>query len=82
MASMGLRELRRRASELLRRAKAGEELTITVRARPRARLTPLARRAWRGYDDVAELFAGPRDASWNQDHDRLDQLVRGPWPPR
>jgi prevent-host-death family protein len=69
MATVGLRELRRRASELVRRAEAGEEITITVRARPSARLILLARQAWRGYDDVAELFAGPRDASWNQDHD-------------
>ena len=82
MAIVGLRELRQRASELVRRAEAGEEITITVAARPSARLVPLAPQVWRGYDDVAELFAGPGDVVWDQDRDRLDPLVRDPWPPR
>jgi prevent-host-death family protein len=81
MATVGVHELRRRASELVRRAEAGEEITITVAARPSARLVPLAPQVWRGYDDVAEPFAGPGDALWHQGRDRLDQLVRDPWPP-
>jgi prevent-host-death family protein len=42
MASVGVRELRQRASELLRRVAAGETIEITDRGRPVARLTPLA----------------------------------------
>jgi prevent-host-death family protein len=41
MASVGVRELRQRASELLRRVEAGETIEITDRGRPVARLAPL-----------------------------------------
>lgn len=41
MASVGVRELRQRASELLRRVEAGETIEITDRGRPVAALTPL-----------------------------------------
>lgn len=37
---VGLRELRQDASELVRRAQAGDEITITVSGRPSARLVP------------------------------------------
>jgi prevent-host-death family protein len=41
MASVGVRELRQRASELLRRVADGETIEITDRGRPVALLTPL-----------------------------------------
>jgi len=41
MASVGVRELRQRASELLRRVEAGETIEITDRGRPVAMLSPL-----------------------------------------
>src|SRR4051794_41645745 len=41
MASVGVRELRQRASELLRRVSAGETIEVTDRGRPVALLTPL-----------------------------------------
>jgi prevent-host-death family protein len=41
MASTGIRELRQRASELLRRVEAGETIEITDRGRPVAILAPL-----------------------------------------
>lgn len=41
MASVGIRELRQRASELLRRVEAGERIEITDRGRPVAVLAPL-----------------------------------------
>ena len=41
MASAGVRELRQRASELLRRVEAGETIEITDRGRPVAVLAPL-----------------------------------------
>jgi prevent-host-death family protein len=43
MASVGVRELRQRASELLRRVEAGETIEITDRGRPVASLNPLPR---------------------------------------
>jgi prevent-host-death family protein len=41
MASVGIRELRQRASELLRRVDRGETIEITNRGRPVALLAPL-----------------------------------------
>jgi prevent-host-death family protein len=41
MSSVGIRELRQRASELLRRVEEGESIEITDRGRPVALLTPL-----------------------------------------
>jgi prevent-host-death family protein len=41
MASVGVRELRQRASELLRRVAGGETIEVTDRGRPVALLTPV-----------------------------------------
>jgi prevent-host-death family protein len=41
MARIGVRELRQRASELLRRVEAGETIEVTDRGRPVAVLAPL-----------------------------------------
>jgi len=41
MTSVGVRELRQRASELLRRVEAGETIEVTERGRPVALLTPV-----------------------------------------
>jgi len=41
MATVGVRELRQRASELLRRVEAGETIEVTDRGRPVAILAPL-----------------------------------------
>jgi len=41
MASVGIRELRQRASELIRRVENGESIEITDRGRPVAVLAPL-----------------------------------------
>ncbi len=41
MPSIGIRELRQRASEFLRRVQAGETFEVTDRGRPIALITPL-----------------------------------------
>jgi toxin FitB len=76
---VGLRELRENASELVRRVEEGEEITITVAGRPGARLVPATPRAWRRWDDVSELFAGPADPSWDAESEKIDHEVRDPW---
>ncbi|HEU0190189.1 MAG TPA: type II toxin-antitoxin system Phd/YefM family antitoxin [Mycobacterium sp.] len=43
MSTVGVRELRQRASELLRRVEAGETIEITDRGRPVALLSPMPR---------------------------------------
>ena len=44
MKSIGVRELRQRASEYLREVEAGETVEITSRGRPVARLVPVCER--------------------------------------
>lgn len=79
MSTVGLRELRQNASDLVRRVEEGEEITITVAGRPGARLVPATPRAWRQWADIAELFSGPADGTWEADRDRIAQDVRDPW---
>jgi len=45
MTEVGLREMRQNASDLVRRAQAGEKVTITVAGRPAAVLGPVTPRA-------------------------------------
>ncbi len=81
MATIGVRELRQNASDLLRRVEAGEEITVTVAGRPSARLVPMAPTQWRTWDDIAELFGGRPDHDWERDRALLDHGVEDPWGP-
>lgn len=82
VSTIGLRELRQQASELVRRVEAGEEITITVAGRPSARLVAVAPQRWRRFEDVRELFRGPADTAWDEDRERIEQSVRDPWAAR
>jgi prevent-host-death family protein len=79
MDSVGLRELRQHASELVRRAEAGEHLLITVAGRGAAVLGPPERDQWRRYDDVAVALTGPADEDWETDRRLLDDELTDPW---
>ncbi len=75
MGSVGLRQLRQHASELVRRAEAGEEIDITVSGRLAARLVPATRKRWRRWEDVADAFVGRPDPDWERDRDLINQSV-------
>ena len=79
MEEVGLREVRQNASELVRRAQAGERLTITVSGRPAASLGPVGVASWVTWEAVAEVFVGPGDPDWDTDRDRVDGSPRDPW---
>src|SRR5687768_5055348 len=79
MTTVGLRELRQDASELVRRVENGEEIEITVAGRLAARMVPAAPRRWQRWDDIAELFVGRPDPDWDRDRELIDQSVRNPW---
>lgn len=79
MTRVGLRELRQDASDLVRRAESGEEITITVSGRPSARLTQTQANRWRSWGEIADLFRGPDDPDWESDRQLLDDAVRDPW---
>jgi prevent-host-death family protein len=79
MESIGLRELRQHASEIVRRAEDGEELLVTVAGRPAAVLGPATPSRWRRYEEIAAIFAGPADAAWATDRERVDQSLGDAW---
>ncbi len=82
MDEIGLREVRQNASDLVRRAQAGERLTITVAGRPAAVLGPVTPRAWRRWDELADIFAQPADADWAADRELVDGSLADPWADR
>lgn len=64
MATSGIRELRQRASELIRRVEAGETIEITDRGRPVAVLAPLPERGARArLQATGDLIAATRAMS-------------------
>lgn len=82
-ATVGLRELRQHASELVRRAEAGETVTVTVSGRPAALLVPAGRRTWRYWADLARLYAHPGAADgWDIDRGLVDGVPVDPWEAR
>lgn len=74
-----LREMRQTASELVRRAEAGERLTVTVAGRPAAVFGPVDQRRWLTWEEIAELFRTPVDGQLAADLDALDSQLRDPW---
>lgn len=82
MATVGLRELRQDASEIVRRVEAGEQIDVTVSGRLAARMVPAAPRRWQRWENVADAFAGGPDPDWQHDRDLIDQSVVDPWEPR
>ena len=74
--------MRQNASDLVRRAQAGERVTITVAGRPAAVLGPVSPRTWRRWDDPAGVFDQPADPEWARDRDLLDDTVADPWTER
>jgi prevent-host-death family protein len=74
--------MRQNASELVRRAQAGEHMTITVAGRPAAVLGPVSPRAWRRWDDLADIFTRAADDDWAGDRDQLDGSLVDPWAER
>jgi prevent-host-death family protein len=74
METVGVRELRQRASELLRRVEAGETIEVTDRGRPVAMLAPLPDR-----EPIERLRATGDLVSRQHDLDGLpDPLPLGP----
>jgi prevent-host-death family protein len=79
MATIPQKELRNNVAEVLRRAEAGEELTITVSGRPVATLGPARRRRWVPSSELAELWRSPPDPTLEQDLTALGGELRDPF---
>jgi prevent-host-death family protein len=61
------KELRNNVAEILRRAEAGEEFTITVSGRPVALLGPAAKRRWVSGPALRAVFETPEPISLAED---------------
>ena len=79
MKTVGLRELRQDASELVRLVEGGEAIEITVAGRLAARLVPASPRRWQKWDQISEIFDVPADPDWERDRELIDQSLADPW---
>jgi prevent-host-death family protein len=79
METIPQKELRNNVGEVLRRAEAGEELTITVSGRPVAVLGPLRRARWVQGSRLAELWALGPDPKFEKDLELLGGEMVDPW---
>ncbi len=82
VATVGLRELRQDASNLVRRAEHGERIDITVAGRLAARMVPAAPGHWQSWAAISELFTGRPDPDWERDRGLIDHAVVDPWEDR
>jgi len=80
MPEIPQKQLRNEIGEILRRAEAGEELTITVSGRPVAKLGPLDdRRQWVPAAALEDLWKLPVDDNLADDLRAFDIALRDPW---
>lgn len=79
MATIPQKELRNNVGEVLRRAEAGEHITITVLGRPVAELGPVRAREWVPSSQLADLWNAPPDPTLDDDLASLSGEVNDPW---
>jgi prevent-host-death family protein len=79
MATIPQKELRNHVGEVLRRAEAGEQITITVSGRPVAELGPVRARQWVPNSQLADLWRAPPDPTLDEDLARLTGELTDPW---
>ena len=73
------KELRNNVADVLRRAEAGEEFTITVAGRPVARLGPARRRQWVSGPDLTKVWDTPAPQSLAEDLDAFPGELADPF---
>ncbi|MGI8945402.1 MAG: type II toxin-antitoxin system Phd/YefM family antitoxin [Thermoleophilaceae bacterium] len=79
MATIPQKELRNNIAAVLRRAEAGEELTITVAGRPVAQLGPAAKRRWASGRALDGVFATPAPETLARDLESLPSALSDPY---
>ena len=73
------KELRNNVGEVLRRAEAGEEFTITVAGRPVAQLGPARRRQWVSGPELDRIWATPAPQTLAEDLEHFPGEVMDPF---
>jgi prevent-host-death family protein len=79
MATIPQKELRNNIGEVLRRAEAGEEITITVAGREVARLVPTGRRQWVGGAPLQAVWRTPTPGTLAADLGRFQGTIVDPF---
>lgn len=79
MVMIPQKELRNNVAEVLRRAEAGEELTITVAGRPVAQLGPAFKRRWVSGRALRSVFETPAPRDLAEDLERLPAALGDPF---
>jgi prevent-host-death family protein len=79
MPTIPQKELRNNVGEVLRRAEAGEEFTITVAGRPVAELGPNRRRRWVSGPDLAQVWASPAPHTLGDDLEEFPAELTDPF---
>ena len=73
------KELRNQVGQILRRAEAGEVMTITVAGRPVATLGPASSRRWVGPERLAAVWGTPPPRTLAEDLERLPAAPADPF---
>jgi prevent-host-death family protein len=79
MATIPQKELRNNVGEVLRRAEAGEQITITVAGRPVAQLGPTERRQWVTGSDLRAVWRAPASRTLAEDLDLFPAALVDPF---
>ena len=79
VATIPQKELRNNVAEVLRRAEAGEDFTITVAGRPVAQLGPVPKRRWVRGPGLAGVFDTPGPETLAEDLERLPAALTDPF---
>ena len=79
MATIPQKELRNNVAEVLRRAEAGEQFTITVVGRPVAQLGPAAKRRWVSGPALKSVFETPAPETIADDLERFPDALTDPF---
>jgi prevent-host-death family protein len=79
MATIPQKELRNNVGEVLRRAEAGEEITITVAGREVARLGPTGRRHWVAGATLRSIWQAPAPRTLASDLERFPAALTDPF---
>ncbi len=79
MATIPQKELRNNVGEVLRRAEAGEEITITVAGRPVAELVPAGRRRWVSGPALRAVWRTPTAPALATDLERFPASLADPF---
>jgi prevent-host-death family protein len=80
MVTIGVRELRQNASEILRNVEAGESALVTVAGRPVAQIVPIRADQWTTWERLGAVFESPTDPGWDAERREFGALgLDDPW---